>query len=85
MQCILLTIQNTILAVDILHTRGLINKMCPRLQLKKTKVRLCKSFIYQQKVLYGLYITNKMERCNFKSEFVVQVVKHLKEDWLVLH
>ena len=32
---------------------------------------------------YALYITNKTERSRFKSGCVIQVMKHLKEDWIV--
>ena len=38
--CALLTRRSTVLAVDMIHGRGPINKMRPQLKPKKTKVRL---------------------------------------------
>ena len=35
-------------------------------------------------MLYELHITNKTERCSFKSGCVVRVAKHLNEDWFVV-
>ena len=40
MCCTLLTRQSIVIAVDMMHGYGPSNKMCPKLQLKKTKVRL---------------------------------------------
>ena len=62
------------LAIDIMHGCGPINKMYHRLQPKKTKARLYLLLILQQKMLYMLYITNKMERFSFKSRFVKKLV-----------
>ena len=43
-------------------------------------------FITRQKPFNQLYITNKMERFNFKSGRAVRVAKLTKQDWpIVLH
>ena len=35
-------------------------------------------------LFYLLYVTNKTECFNFKSGCVIWVVKHLKQDWLIV-
>ena len=67
MCCILLEKQNIVLAVDIMHGHGPSNKMHTQLQPKKTKVRLYESLIWQQKVLYVLYVINKSGCFCFKG------------------
>ena len=52
------------------------------LQPKQAKVGLCISHYYDSKRYVRIYLpcsTNKMEHLTFKSECVMQVVKHLKE------
>ena len=50
----------------------------------KTKVTMYQPLIQQQKTIYLLYIANKTECSSFKSGCVLQVTKHLIEDWLVV-
>ena len=59
--------------VDIMHGRGLSNKMLPWLQRLR----------YVRLALYTLHITNKAEHFSFKSGCVVRVAKCLKEDWFI--
>ena len=64
------------LAIDIMHGRGSSKEMCLQLQPDKAKVMLC--IIRQQKVLYTLFITNKMDHFSFKSEHVIHEANSLK-------
>ena len=77
------------LAIDVMHGRVPSNKMHTQLQPKKIKIGrityvavIC--VVWQQKALYTLYTTIKTERFSFKTGCVIQVVKHLKEDWLLV-
>ena len=53
-----------VLAIDIMHGRGSSKEMRLQLQPDKAKVTLC--IIRQQKALYTLCITNKMDHSSFK-------------------
>ena len=64
------------LAIDILHGRGSSKEMRLQLQPDKPKVMLC--IIRQQKVLYTLFITNKMDHFSFKSGRVIHEANSLK-------
>ena len=74
-----------VLAVDIKSGHGPSSKMCCQIQPKETKVTLYQLLFLQQNTFYSQCISNKMERFSFKSGYVIQVVKHLKEDRLVAH
>ena len=58
---------------------ALVTKYVP--SYSQRRIRQC--CISLLKALYAQYITNKTEHFSFKSGCVVQVVEHLKEDWLV--
>ena len=64
------------LAIDIMHGRGSSKEMSLQLQSDKAKVMLC--IIRQQKALYMLCITNKMDHFIFKSGCVIWVANSLK-------
>ena len=70
-----------VLAIDIMHGRGSSKEMRLQLQPDKAKVTLC--IIRQQKALYTLCITNKMDHSSFKSGRVIHVANSLK-DWFIL-
>ena len=67
------------LAVDITDGRGLNNEVMSYCQ---RRVMLYLLLITQEKAFIQLYITNSMERFNFKSGHAMQVAKLIKEDWL---
>ena len=73
-----------VLAINNMYGRDPCNKMRPPLQQKKAKVRLYLLLIWQQKALYVLYIAKKMELFSFKSWYVEQVTRSLKENWFIV-
>ena len=76
MICVSSQFQFVALAIDIMHGRGSSKEMCLQLQPDKAKVMLC--IIRRQKVLYTLFITNKMDHFSFKSEHVIHEANSLK-------
>ena len=70
-------------AINVINRHGYSNKMHRQLQPMMTKVRHI-SCLYI--TFYPPFITAKMEHISFKSGCVIQLVKHIKEDWfIVLH
>ena len=69
--------------IYVMHGHGSSNKICPRLQPKKSVLvdNIAAKGIHYT---YELYITNKTEIFNLKSGCVVRVLKCLKEDWFIV-
>ena len=66
------------LAIDISDGRGLSNKACHELLLKKEQGNAVLAFLF---AVNNLYITNKTECFSLNSGRDVRVSKHIKEGW----